>query len=342
MSGAPVSAKQGGRILEETILANRQPIDARATGMMLLLCGIWGMQQIALKAVADDMAPMLQIGLRSGLAAVLIWLFVRLRGERLAVRRDNWRAGLLAGILFALEYLFVGEGLRFTSASHSVVFLYTAPIFAALGLHWRVAAERLAPGQWLGIGLAFAGICIAFFLRPAMAAAGAGAALFGDALALAGGAAWGATTVVVRCSRLADTPATATAFYQLLCAFCVLTLAAWLTGQGHIDWTVGLSASLAYQVLLVSFFSFLLWFWLLQRYLASRLGAFSFLTPLFGVVLGIGLLDEPLQIGFVIGAVLVLVGITLVTTRGHRVPPGGSPVGSKRSATAPTTHGECQ
>lgn len=44
-----------------------------------------------------------------------------------------------------------------------VVFLYTAPIFAALGLHWRLPAERLAPLQWLGIALAFCGIVIALF-----------------------------------------------------------------------------------------------------------------------------------------------------------------------------------
>lgn len=39
------------------------------------------------------------------------------------------------GGLFGLEFLLVGEGMRHTSASHMVVFLYTAPIFAALGLH---------------------------------------------------------------------------------------------------------------------------------------------------------------------------------------------------------------
>ena len=68
----------------------------------------------------------------------MIW-----RARRIAVEEGTWRPGLLAGVLFAVEFLLVGEGLRYTTASHLVVFLYTAPIFVALGLHWVRPAERL-------------------------------------------------------------------------------------------------------------------------------------------------------------------------------------------------------
>lgn len=42
--------------------------------LMLLLCAIWGSQQVAIKLAADDIAPMLQVALRSGVAAVLVGL----------------------------------------------------------------------------------------------------------------------------------------------------------------------------------------------------------------------------------------------------------------------------
>ena len=92
-------------------------------GLMLLLCMIWGLQQVVLKAAAPDIAPILLIALRSGIAAVLVGLLMFVRGERISLAAGTWRPGLLVGVLFALEFLFVGEGLRHTSASHTVVFL---------------------------------------------------------------------------------------------------------------------------------------------------------------------------------------------------------------------------
>ena len=103
--------------------------------LMLLLCAIWGSQQVAIKLAAGDIAPMLQVALRSGIAAVLVGLLLLWqRGWREWVS-STWLAGLLAGVLFALEFFFIALGLRYTTASHMAVFLYTAPIFSALGLH---------------------------------------------------------------------------------------------------------------------------------------------------------------------------------------------------------------
>lgn len=183
---------------------HRLALDGRATGLMTLLCVVWSLQQISLKAAAADVNPMLMIGLRSGIAALLVVALLRWRGETLRPTPGGWRAGLLVGALFAFEYLLVAQALRLTHASHVVVFLYTAPIFAALGLHWRLPAERLHWSQWLGIGIAFVGIAVAFLGRSPSPGATTleGPVLLGDALALLGGVSWGATTVTIRCSPL--------------------------------------------------------------------------------------------------------------------------------------------
>lgn len=289
------------------------PIDGRAVGVMTLLCLVWSLQQISLKAVAAQASPMLMVALRSGVALVLLGVLMWHRGERPAAFR--WKAGALAGALFAVEYLLVAQALRLTGASHVVVFLYTAPIFAALGLHLRLPAERLSAPQVGGIGLAFGGIALAFLGGDGMAGDASGHALLGDALALLAGVAWGATTVTIRCSSLASAPATETLLYQLLGAFVVLLPAAWLTGQWRFEPTALVWAHLGFQSVVVSFASFLAWCWLLRRYLASRLGVFAFFTPLFGVVLGVWLLGEPLALPFVAGSALVLAGIGLVALR---------------------------
>ncbi|WP_234266537.1 DMT family transporter [Hydrogenophaga sp. NFH-34] len=294
----------------------RQPLDARASLLMLSLCLLWSLQQISLKAVAGQASPMLMVGLRSAVAALLLVGWMRLRGERVVLQRAHWGPGLVVGALFALEYLLVAAALQLTHASHVVVFLYTAPLFAALGLQWRLPSERLDALQWTGISVAFAGIAIAFLSRGPGAQALGGPVLLGDLLALLAGASWGATTVTIRCTTLSTAPAAETLLYQLLCAFALLVPAAWLTGQSHFALNAHTLGHFAFQAVVVSFASFLVWFWLLRHYLASRLGVFSFLTPVFGVLLGIWLLGEPLEASFLAGSALVLLGIFMVSAGG--------------------------
>ena len=294
----------------------RQALDSRAITLMLVLCAIWGMQQVVLKATAHDIAPIMQIALRSGVAALLVGLVMWWRKEPMNLRDGTLRPGMVVGVLFALEFLLVAEGLRHTSASHMVVFLYTAPMFAALGLAWRLPAERLGWLQWLGIALAFGGIAVTFLGRAPAASPASGDMLWGDLLGLLGGVAWAATTVVVRSSSLSKASATQTLLYQLVGAFVLLLVGAFATGQARFNPTPTVWASLAFHTLVVSFASFLVWFWLLRQYLASRLGVFSFLTPLFGIVFGVWLLGEPMDLRFLLGAIPVLLGIVLVSGGG--------------------------
>jgi len=300
-----------------TATPQRRAVDGAAAATMLLLCAIWGSQQVAIKLAAPDLAPIYQVSLRSGLSALLLVAFTLWRREPLAHRGTLW-PGVVAGALFAGEFLFVAEGLHRTSASHMAVFIYTAPVFTALGLHLTLPSERLKAHQWAGIGLAFAGIAIAF---GGGAGAGGGAmsgtTLLGDLLGILAGAAWGATTVVIRTTALSEAPAAVTLLYQLLGAFLVLLPVALLGDQAdRLAFTPTAVASLAFQGVIVSFASYLAWFWMLRRYLATGLSVFSFMTPIFGVTFGVLILGEPLTAAFAVGAALVLAGIVTVSGAG--------------------------
>lgn len=293
----------------------RRRIDGTAIALMVFVCICLGLQQVSIKLVADSIPPVFLIALRSGIGAVLVAIYIRLQRQSLFWKGGYWKPGTIAGALFALEYLLLGEALRFTSASHAVVFLYSAPVFASLILHFRVKDERLSPLQWLGTLVAFGGIAMAFLGRDVSAAtpdAGLSATLLGDALALLAAVAWGMTTVVVRVSRLSTIPAAQTLLYQLIGAFLLLSLAALLTGQVTFEPTALALASLGFQSIVVSFVCCLIWFWLLRNYQASRIGTLSFMSPLFGVGFGAWLLAEPVERGFMAGAALVFGGIVLV------------------------------
>lgn len=291
----------------------RQAIDRQAAFILLLLCFIWGSQQVLIKAVNQDIDPLLQVALRSGIAALLVWLYSRLFTHERWLQGVAWQAGLAAGVLFTLEFYFLAEGLREGNASHMAVFLYTAPLFAALGLHWFIKEERLSFKQWLGVGCSFLGIVV-IFLWPSVTDGSLNltATFKSDLYGLGAGLAWGATTVVVRTSRLSEAPPAQTLFYQLAWAFVLLTPFAYLGGTAYFHGTAMVWGSLLFQGIVVSFITYLTWFWLLRRYLASRLGMMSLLTPIFGVWMGAWLLDEQLEHSFIAGAGLVLLGLLIV------------------------------
>lgn len=295
----------------------RKALDQTASSLMIVLCMVWGLQQVILKMAASDISPLMQIALRSGLAALLLLPLVLLDKKSQLMNPKNVKAGALVAVLFSLEFLLLAQALQLTSASHAVVLLYTAPIFVALGLHWKLPSERLTLLQWTGIGIAFIGIVVTF-IRPQQIGGNTfqQQMLWGDLYALAAAIAWAATTVTVRLSSLAQAAVTQTLFYQLAGSFILLLGLAFFMGQAVVQWTPLVMGSLAFHTLIVSFASFLAWFWLLRNYLVSRLGVFSFLTPLFGIIFGVWLLDENIEANFIFGTALVLLGILVVSLQG--------------------------
>lgn len=198
-----------------------------------------------------------------------------------------------------------------------MVFLYTAPIFTALALHWRFPEEKLRRAQWVGVMIAFAGIAVTFVgggvtSGPALS----GSSLVGDLLGLLGGVAWALTTLAIRCTRLSGAAPSHTLLYQLLGALILLTPAALLTSGPAPRFTLLACLCLLFQTVVVCFGSYLLWFTLLGRYRTSQLGTLAFMTPPFGVLMGVVILNEPLESHFLVGGALVLGGVLVVT--GHQ------------------------
>ncbi|CAG2145901.1 putative cystine transporter YijE [Cupriavidus campinensis] len=295
--------------------ALRRPLDGTAIGLMVLLCAAWGLQQVVIKVTAPLMGAVLQAGVRSAIAALLVFAFASWRGTPLWQRDGTLRPGLVAGLLFGAEFFCIFVGLGHTTASRMAVFLYTAPIFTALGLHLFVPGEHLRRGQWLGVVLAFCGMALAF-VDGIVAPSAHASTLLGDALGVVAGALWAATTIVVRASSLSSAPASKTLLYQLAVSAVLLLAMALAAGQaGRVEVNGMVVASLFYQSVLIAFASYLTWFWLLRQYLASRLSVFSFLTPLFGVAFGVLLMHDAVGLRFGAAAVLVLLGIVLVNRK---------------------------
>lgn len=294
---------------EISVARTERPLDAFAIAVMMLLCLTWGFNQIAIKLVLLEIPPYLQAMIRSAGALVVIVAVARARGVKLLAHDRTLRAGLCAGVLFGFEFVLIYRGLELTTASRAVVFLYTAPFFVALG-SYRFLGERLRPIQWAGLGVSFAGVATAIGVPQANVDAHV---LFGDLLIVGGAALWAATTLVVKATSLIAAPAEKVLGYQVAVSIPILGVAAWLGGETipHVPSSFTLSL-LAFQAVWVVGLTFLLWFGLVKAYSASKLSAFTFITPLFGVIGGYFIMHDHLTLAFAVAAVLVMAGLYLV------------------------------
>lgn len=292
---------------------DRKPrLDAVAVVTLVTCCAIWGIAQVAAKYTLSEIPPLLQAGARSAGAALLLLLWCRLRALPLRGRDGTGVPGVVAGVLFAAEFGCIFVGLQFTTASRMAVFLYLSPFVVALGMPFIARNERLNALQATGLVLAFAGVVWAFaegFTRPA-----AGPLQWvGDALGIAGAVLWGATTLVMRATRLSTALPEKTLLYQLALSGVALTAASLLAGE---RWPTALSTpvvlTMAFQVAVVTFASYLAWFWLVRHYVATQVASFTLLTPVFGLLAGVVLMGDPLTQRLLLALLAVCAGIALV------------------------------
>jgi drug/metabolite transporter (DMT)-like permease len=287
-----------------------------AVALMLMLCLSWGFNQIAVKLALPDVPPMLQALIRSAGALPVMLIVGWLRGVKFLERDGTLGPGLLAGLLFGIEFVLIFSGLVFTSASRAAVFLYTAPFFVALGSH-QFLGERLTRLQWGGLGLSFAGVALAIGVpQPNVDAK----VLLGDLMVVGGGMLWAATTLIAKGTGLRKAAPEKALSYQVAVSIPILGTASWISGETITHVPGALSVSLlAYQAIWVVGCTFVIWFALVKVYSASKLSAFTFITPLFGVVAAYFIMHDTLTLTFGFAALLVIAGLYLVNKPDPRV-----------------------
>jgi drug/metabolite transporter (DMT)-like permease len=294
-----------------------RPLSPGAVALMLMLCLSWGFNQVAVKLALPDIPPMLQATIRSVCALPVLLLIARVRGVKLFASDGTLGAGLFAGLLFSLEFVLIYRGLLLTSASRAVVFLYTAPFFVALG-SYQFLGERLRAAQWGGLALSFAGVALAIGVPQADVDSHV---LLGDLLIVGGGVFWAATTLLAKGTVLRFAAPEKALGYQVALSIPILAFAAAISGETitRLPGTLAL-ALMAYQSIWVVGLTFLLWFVLIKTYSASKLSAFTFITPLFGVVASYFIMHDTLTPVFGAAALLVMAGLYLVNRPSPVVP----------------------
>lgn len=298
-----------GRMSEDR-KPKKDALDRTAILVLVVLCASWGLQQVTIKVANQGISPIWQSGIRSVGSTVLLLIWMALHRQPLMEKDGTLWYGIAAGLLFSVEFILIFWGLDFTNASRAVIFLYLSPFFVAIGAQLFLPGERLRGMQAAGLCCAFAGILAVFGESLSLPTY---RMLIGDGMLAAAALLWGATTVLIKASPLADIAPSKTLLYQLAVSSVVLPLGSLAMGEpGIVRMTPLIAGCLVYQIVWVAFVTYLAWFWLVRHYPASRLASFTFLTPLFGVLAGGTLLHESITAMLLIGLVLVGTGIYLV------------------------------
>lgn len=266
---------------------------------------------MSIKFSNQGIPPLLAATFRSVAAGFLVLVWARFKGRPVLFPKGTWRHAVMIGLLFGLDFLFLYWSVSFTTASRATIFLYSHPFWVAMGAHFAVAQDRLHSGKAAGLVLAFAGLWLVFNIRSPMLPENN---WIGDMMSLTAAVFWAATTLYIK--RISQSVALnhyQTLFSQLIFAIPVLLAGSLLFEH---DYAIVLSApvlwAMAYQIVVVAFFSYTLWFWMIHNFAVSGLTAFTFLAPLFGVVFGAVILSEPVGMKVWFGLALVCTGIYLV------------------------------
>ena len=244
-------------------------------GFSLLL----GFNQVVIKVGNDGFQPVFFAGLRSAGSILCVALWMRWRGIPLRPAPGTYGAGLILGVVFAVEFLMLFIALDLTSVSRVSVILYSMPVWMALGAHLLIPGQRLTPQKTAGLLIAFSGVAWAI-LGGGGGGAGDGR-LTGDLLALAASFCWAAIGLLAKGSVLKSEPPERQLLWQITVSAPILLMAAPLFGPLIRDLQPVHYWALAFQVVVLVSAGFAFWFWLLSIYPAASVAAGEALLTVF-------------------------------------------------------------
>ncbi|MBY6114760.1 DMT family transporter [Mameliella alba] len=294
-------------------MERKDQMDLAGAVGMVVFASLLAFNQVAIKFTNAGFGPVFAAGVRSGLALLVLGLWLKFSGRRIGeLRRTLW-PGLMLGGLFSVEFIFLFSSLDMTSVSRASITFYAMPVWLAIVAHFTLPGERLSARRLLGLVLAMAGVAWAL----ADPQSRGGGDIRGDLLALLASWAWAGIALTVRLTRVSELNAEGQLFWQLAVSAVVLCALAPLFGPLMRDTDLLSLFGLGFGVFVASL-GFLFWLRLMAIYPASDIASFSFLSPVMAVGFGWLVFDEPVGIGFIGALVLVAVGIVLINRRRKR------------------------
>jgi drug/metabolite transporter (DMT)-like permease len=269
---------------------------------------LWGTTFLAIRIAVEELPPLFAAGVRFFVAGVVLYAFMRVRGET-KPSLPQWRSlAIMAVLMFVAEYgpLFWAE--KYVPSGVVSVLAATLPILTMILEMLILRQQRMRPMLAVATLLGFAGV--ATLLLPGSRQH---LAVVPCLAILAGATTWALGSVLTRSMNLPGSrPLTAGAAMMLGGAMLLVLSAAF--GEMHPIPHISLRAAFAllYLIIFGSLLAFTAFVWLLAHMPATRVASHAYVNPIVAVALGYFAASEPITWRIVAGSMLVLVSVVLI------------------------------
>lgn len=283
-------------------------------GLLVLLAALWGPSFLFIKIAVAEISPMLLAGLRIGLAAVFLNVFLLLRSNYLSTDKTFWKHVAISGFFAqGLPFILINWGEQHIGSGLASILNGLTPLSTVLLAHLAIDSERLSLQKLTGIIFGFFGLIV---LSYTSLSDGFDSSILGILAVTMGAMSYGAGIVYARLYLKGTKPMHAPAGQLLSTAIYILPLGLLLDSTTTLT---SLSNEAITSVLILAFFgttvAFVVYFNLLERTSASFVSLVTYLMPIFGIILGVVFLNEVVSLSTFAGLLLIFMGVVISDNR---------------------------
>ena len=295
-------------------MEKKDHIDLFGIIALIGLSALLGINHVVIKVVNSGLNPIFFAGLRSVIAFVFLIIYFKFTNKKLQFSKDTIVISVLAGVVFALEFLFLFLALDYTSVTRNSILYYSMPIWITAFGHFFLPNEKLNFFKAVGLVSAFAGVALAISDNKEPLSIH-NLQFIGDFMAIMAAILWALIIYLAKGTKFKKVHPEMQLAWMLLVSGPILLIASMFSGELVREFQVIHLWGLLFQSIVVAAGGFLFWLWLVSVYPASSVASFSFLSPIFTIFFGWLLLNESLNFSFFIASSLVIFGLLCINKK---------------------------
>ena len=287
-------------------------IDGLAASFLIIFSILLGLNQVLVKLVNVGMHPVFQVALRSTLAIFPILIYCYLTKKKINFFDGSLVSGIIAGVLFAVEFIFLFTALDYSTVTRVSLIFYTMPVWLSLSAHFLIKNDNLNFNKIIGLAIALLGLVLAIY-EPISSYTSK--QFYGDLYSLLASFSWAAIAIMLKSSRLARAAPETQLLYKLIVSGIILLPISLLFDDFIRDINTNLILIFSFQVIVIMCLGFIGWLWVMSKYSASSTSSFAFLTPIFGVFFGWLIMGDIINLQIYLSLFLTCLGIYLINKK---------------------------
>lgn len=276
--------------------------------LLLVLASLWGPSFLFIKLAVAEIPPISLAALRIGIAAVVLFLLIFVRGGIFSRDLRFWKHVTIAGFFaHGLPFVLISWGEIYIDSALASILNGLTPLFTLILAHFTIADDRLNVSKTIGAVVGFFGLAV--LLSPHMLI-GFEATTIGVIAIIIGALSYGVAMVYSRIYLKGTKPLQAPASQLLVTAVYLIPISLWLEGPYlFADYSIEALASLLVLAVFGTAVAFIMYYRILESASASYLSLVTYIMPVYGIILGMIFLGENISIYSILGGVLIIGGI---------------------------------